>query len=124
MRGPIVLAAVALLVAGCNDKAGVATADGHGRYLGLGTFAAGQLWSQMKVAPPADPDAATIGDDENVIVVVDSRTGEVRQCGDYSGYCVRSNPWAKSDVPAAPVALAKHAADLAREAEAKAKPAE
>lgn len=122
MRRAFALASVALL-ASCGERAEVGPSDAHGRYLELGTFAAGQLWSQMKVAAPTAPDAATVADDEHVIVVVDSRTGEVRQCGDLSGFCVRSNPWTKSDVPQAPVALAKHAADLAREAESAVEPA-
>jgi len=65
----------------------------------------------------ADPAAATIADDEHVIVVIDSHTGEVRQCGDHSGYCVAMNPWngAGSGVPALPAKLVKHAADLAAE---------
>jgi len=65
--------------------------------------------------PPNDPAAATIADDEHVIVVVDSRTGEVRQCGDHSGYCVRFDPWQERGAPVAPVRLSKHAADLATE---------
>lgn len=72
----------------------------------------------MKLAAkPSDPATPTIADDEHVIVVIDSQTGEIRRCGDYSGVCVRSNPWAKPMVSDAPVALVKHAADLAREAE-------
>ncbi|MEO6040308.1 MAG: hypothetical protein ABIP41_00215 [Croceibacterium sp.] len=67
----------------------------------------------MKGVPaPSDPAAATIADDEHVIVVVDSITGEVRQCGDHSGYCVAMKPWSGGSSPAM---LSKHAADLAAE---------
>jgi hypothetical protein len=73
------------------------------------------------VNEPSDPAAARIADDEHVIVVVDSHTGEVRQCGDYSGACIAMNPWARNGSPnAAPIRLTKHAADLAAEDEANA----
>jgi hypothetical protein len=54
--------------------------------------------------------------------VVDTETGEVRECGDLSGTCAAFNPWTRAIASgqAAPVALTAHAADLAREAEAKA----
>ena len=72
-----------------------------------------------------DAAAANLGDDDHVIVVVDSRTGEIRQCGNYSGHCIGMNPWAGplGQGQAAPVPLTKHAADLAREAEQQALPA-
>lgn len=76
---------------------------------------------------PRDAASATTADDEHIIVVVDSQTGEIRQCGDYSGQCISMNPWTKTILPeqAAPVKLTKHAADLAAEAnEAEANEAE
>jgi hypothetical protein len=71
-----------------------------------------------------DAAAANLGDDSHVIVVVDSRTGEIRQCGNYSGHCIGMNPWAGplGQGQAAPVPLTKHAADLAREAEQQGRP--
>ncbi|MEO6360922.1 MAG: hypothetical protein ABIO43_10160 [Sphingomicrobium sp.] len=64
---------------------------------------------------------AKLEDDENVIVVIDSQTGEVRQCGDHSGFCVTMTPWAaQGPRTAAPVKLKKHAADLDAEDQAKA----
>jgi hypothetical protein len=89
----------------------------QGRYAGIGTFPAGRLWSEMAVATsPADPTAAILQDDENIIVVIDSQSGEVRQCGDHSGFCVRMNPWTGAGArSAAPVKLKKHAADLQNE---------
>jgi hypothetical protein len=64
-----------------------------------------------------DATTAKIADDEHVIVVLDSHTGEVRQCGDHSGYCVATNPWTTSQATL-PVRLSKHASDLAADAEA------
>jgi ABC-type amino acid transport substrate-binding protein len=67
-----------------------------GRYGGLGVYPAGQGWARVAVSgQPADPAAAKTADDEHVIVVVDSKTGEVRQCGDLSGYCIAMNPWSR-----------------------------
>jgi hypothetical protein len=71
----------------------------HGRYVGVGIYSPGQLWQRMVTAEPpanAPPEAARTSDDEQVIVVVDSDTGEIRQCGNLSGYCVGLNPWTKA----------------------------
>ena len=108
------------LASGCQDRAADPETGRHGRFLGVGTYSAGELWSKMaQSGKQGDPAAATLLDDEHIIVVVDSQTGEVRECGDYSGYCVSMNPWTKAIAPeqAAPVKLTKHAADLADEAE-------
>jgi hypothetical protein len=69
----------------------------------------------MAISPPKTASAATTADDEHVIVVVDSQTGEVRECGDYTGVCVNMNPWTKaiSAPQSAPVTLTKHLADVA-----------
>jgi len=110
---PLILIPLVAL-AGC-DQGPVAGPGGHhgGRYLGIGTYVAGRLWSrQANVAAPSDPAAATIADDEQIVVTVDSQTGEVRQCGNLSGHCVVSNPWAGRSAPAN---LSQHAADLDRE---------
>jgi hypothetical protein len=106
------LALVVCLLAGCDrHDAGSIGLKSPGRYSGIGTFDAGKLWSQM--IPPAskDPAAAKLADDEHVIVVLDSHTGEVRQCGDHSGYCVSMNPW-DARVQMTPVKLGKHADEL------------
>lgn len=96
---------------------------GHrgGRYLGIGTYPAGRMWSRMVAADPApNADAAAIADDEQIIVVVDSNTGEVRQCGNLTGHCIGMNPWTATlgRGQAAPVPVRQHAADADREAEA------
>jgi len=53
-----------------------------GRYLGAAVYSPGRMWTQIaRAGAPADAAAATLKDDEQVIVVVDSATGELRQCG-------------------------------------------
>lgn len=110
---------VAALLAGCQQRAGDAEdqASGrHERYIGIGTYSVGELWSKMvQQDKPRDAASATSADDEHIIVVVDSQTGEIRECGDYSGRCVSMNPWTKVIAPeqATPVKFIQHAADLA-----------
>ena len=91
----------------------------RGRYSGVGVFDAGRLWSQLNVPKSADDLAATIADDEHIIVVLDNRTGEIRECGDYSGRCVSFNPWTKAIDRAqqAPAVVVKHRAALDAETE-------
>jgi hypothetical protein len=78
------------------------------------------MWRQV-VRSGASPDAAlaTVQDDDQVIVVIDSATGELRQCGDLSGFCIALNPWRNVGVRA-PAALLKHAEQLDREQAAQA----
>ncbi len=127
------LAAVALLVVlgGCNALP-EATIDGdsrtgHGRYVGVGLYSAGRMWEQIKRPAAAAKDApdraaAALADDSTIIVIADSVTGEIRQCGDASGFCTAMNPWTKQAL-GAPVSLVKHAADLDAEAAAESKKA-
>ncbi len=114
------LVAMGLLLSGCNKPSDVNSAGpkSQGRFAGIGVFDAGRLWAEMSVSSSTtDPATAKIADDEHVIVVLDSHTGEVRQCGDYSGYCVAMNPWSGS-LTRLPVKLTKHASDLAAEDQA------
>jgi len=106
-----ILAVVAL--AGCQRAGDAPPGPGAGadsRYLGVGVYSPGRMWAQIE-RPQGQlaAGAATLRDDEQVIVVVDSKTGEVRQCGNLSGFCVTNNPWAGTASPA-PAALAKPAA--------------
>jgi hypothetical protein len=81
------------------------------RYQGVGLYAPDRLWTKMAaVATPKDAAAALVADDSQVIVVVDSRTGEIRQCGNRSGACVAMNPWDRKLVQPllTPVALTEH----------------
>lgn len=114
--------AIGCSLAGCEQQGAVSGPGikSQGRYAGIGTYDAGRLWSQMAgIEAPTDAAVAKLEDDEHIIVVVDSHTGEVRQCGDYSGICVAMNPWAgKGSRSATPVKLKKHAADLAAEDQA------
>ena len=117
MRGKLLgIVLLAGMLVGCNksEDAYGPNPRTQGRYAGIGTFNAGRMWAQTAgIAEAKDATAARIEDDEHVIVVVDTRTGEVRQCGDHSGVCVAMNPWSGQGAPlAAPVKLKKHAADL------------
>jgi hypothetical protein len=117
----------ALILAACLSACGQqpaynateATEHHGGRYLGIGVYPASDLWQHL-AAPSrsADPHAATLEDDTQVIVIVDSNSGEIRQCGNMSGHCIGMNPWAAAlgQGRAAPVALDAHQADLDREA--------
>jgi len=103
---------------GCSRQVDAPTsAVAHGRYVGVGHYSPGPMWSQVvRVGAPADA-AARTRDDEQVIIVMDTNTGEVRQCGALSGYCIGMNPWAKPLAPgqSAPLAVAKHWDELSAE---------
>lgn len=108
-----------MVLAGCNQSPAPSGSGpkSPGRFAGIGVFEAGRLWGQMAGSPAAkDATSAKLQDDEHIIVVMDSHTGEVRQCGDHSGFCVSMNPWAgEGSRMLLPVKLNKHAADLAAE---------
>ena len=114
MRIAILLASTMALLSGCKEQnAGPLEANSaRGRYAGIGVYQAGRMWGHMVAPDPKDSTLARIADDEYVIAVVDSRTGEVRQCGDHSGHCVAMNPWAGPPPPALPAKLAAHAKEL------------
>ena len=105
-------------LAGCGGPAsdGLGPQQG-GRYAGIGLYSPGDMWQRLVVAErPDDNMAANLRDDEVVIVVVDSRTGEVRQCGNLSGHCITMNPWAAplGRDRALPVNLTEHRAAVDR----------
>jgi hypothetical protein len=116
-----------LALAGCNKPRGADgdSADARGRYSGIGTYSVGRMWSQLTAPKSTSEGAAKLSDDQQIIVVVDSHTGEVRQCGNISGYCISMNPWSGSlpAAQAAPVMVAKHADQLDAEAAARTKSA-
>ena len=115
------LAFAAVSLAACQKAGGPVEAGNasRGRYAGVGIYAPGAMWAQLaRPVARRDAAAARLDDDEQVIVVVDTRTGEVRQCGNLSGHCLAMDPWSRSaSVQPAPASLLKHAHDLAREAE-------
>ena len=103
---PLVLTAIA--VTGCTAKEEATAITTEGRYQGVGVYDAGAGWARIAVPPAQEVSAkATRADDDHVIVVSDSQTGEVRQCGDLSGYCITLNPWTQTldATRAAPVTL-------------------
>jgi hypothetical protein len=98
----IAMTGLALLLAGCSQLAETSGPEqaGHGRYAGIGIYAADKLWAKLAGAPaPKDPALAKLEDDGMIFVVTDTHTGEVRQCGNRSGYCTPMNPW-KGQAPA------------------------
>jgi hypothetical protein len=108
------------MLAGCDRHGDVSGPGRHGggKYQGIGIYPADPLWQNL-IANEANKDLARAlrADDGQIIVVVDTQTGEVRQCGNLSGYCVTMHPWsgALGADRAAPVRLSKHAAELANE---------
>lgn len=114
--------AIALLaLTGCHKVGTSWGSDGshHGRYAGIGLFEPGTIWAHLQGDVSKDPGVAKPEDDDVLIVVVDSDTGEVRECGNYSGRCVSMNPWTKAVGPQLrmPVRVDAHAADLANTTE-------
>jgi hypothetical protein len=104
----------ALVLTGCNDRPESSRVNKHGRFTGIAVFEAGRLWPQVAAAGgPTARGIASPADDEHIIVVVDTTTGEVRQCGDLSGRCIGMNPWGSLGAGAtAPVKVGKHLSEL------------
>ncbi|MBS0295816.1 MAG: hypothetical protein JSR45_05845 [Proteobacteria bacterium] len=100
---PVALACLALatlILGACHSKDGGWSPLGNssrGRYLGVGIYRPEKAWSRLADANVGNGAAAgaRTADDQAVIVLVDSVTGEVRACGDLSGYCIGMNPWRK-----------------------------
>lgn len=111
-----VISSLAITACGRTEEASDSgSGSARGRYAGVGVFDAGRLWSKMIVpTTQQDDSSARLSDDEHVIVVVDSQTGEVRQCGDHSGYCIGVSPWGTKDgaTPLLPAKLSAHSEDL------------
>lgn len=119
IRVPAALGA-ALFLSGCHNEPAErgAPPPHHGRYAGIGVFDAGTLWARADIGQrKGDAAAANLSDDEHIIVVVDSDTGEVRECGDHSGACFAMNPWTTAIAGRQlPARLTAHMADLQAEA--------
>ena len=92
--GVILVAGLAL--GSCGGPVDIAKHAPSGRYAGVGIYMADRTWTRMSDADkPSDKARSTVSDDQVVIVVVDSNTGELRQCGNMSGYCTGMNPWTR-----------------------------
>jgi hypothetical protein len=112
MRASLFGASIAVALGGCAGPSDATRQAPHGRYAGVGIYPADRTWTKMSAAAaPANKATATLSDDQTVIVVVDSDTGELRQCGNMSGYCTGMNPWTSplSRSRTAPVAVGEHA---------------
>lgn len=127
MRLGLVTVAAVMALTGCQMKeedtatpvVGAKVPPGaRARFVAVGLYRPDALWThivapaQARESPPPDPRLPVPDDDSQIVVVLDSATGEVRQCGNLSGRCVAMNPWSQT-VP--PTALLKHAADLRSE---------
>ena len=113
-QGAALVALLAVLSSGgCKraDWAPIANAAEHGRYLGVGIYGPGKQWTRMVAdqTPKSDAVARPI-DDQVIIVVADSQTGELRACGDLTGYCIGMNPWKQQllSTQIAPIDLTDH----------------
>jgi len=113
----VALAAVALGLCGCSkpnwEDTSADQAGGRGAYAGVGIYGPSRQWTRLIANQQAkDPAAARAIDDQVIIVVENSTTGEVRACGDLTGYCIGMNPW-KAPLLASqitPVKLTQHVA--------------
>lgn len=89
---------ICALLAGCSSQPVSGTAEApRGRYTGVGLYSADSGWRRIQAdESDAAKGASKRADDTMVIVVVDTHTGEVRQCGNLSGRCVAMNPWGRA----------------------------
>ncbi|WCT75167.1 hypothetical protein PQ455_08105 [Sphingomonas naphthae] len=111
-RYAAIIVILAPALAGCDRPQGMAPDPTRGRYAGVGIYAADKLWSHVEGSKPADPAIASPADDEYIIVVSDTQTGEIRQCGNHSGRCVSLKAWGKDAASSLPVRIDQHLADL------------
>jgi len=116
MRGKVfaalALAAIGLL--GCGRPVGGPDQTrGRGAYTGVGIYGPSRQWTKLIANQQTkDPEAARAIDDQVIIVVQNSATGEVRACGDLTGFCIGMNPWKAPLLSSqiAPVKLTEHGA--------------
>lgn len=111
---PVAIILFSLALAGCSQRTEAARVNRFGRFTGIGVYEAGRLWPQVAaVKGQSITDTASPADDEHIIVVVDTMTGDVRQCGDLSGRCIGMNPWRPLGAgTTAPVKLEMHLSEL------------
>ena len=93
--------AALLVLGGCKPAAdtnwwGGSAPETHGRYVGVGIYGPGKQWTRLVATQhQADDAVARPIDDQVILVVADSATGEIRACGDLTGYCIGMNPWTR-----------------------------
>ena len=101
---------IAASLCGCSNPHSGSYAQ-HGRYVGIGIYNPESQWTRMvnADAQKVTPAARTV-DDQAIIVVEDSETGEIRACGDLTGYCIGMNPWKKvlTSSQTVPINLTEH----------------
>ncbi len=119
MRG-VAIAALMVLAFGASACRRMADADaahdpagraGPNGYVGVGIYAPSLAWQRLVQAgaqPNVNPALARTVDDQVVIVVQNSRTGDIRACGDMTGYCVGMNLWIKPPGQLTPVSVTQH----------------
>lgn len=109
------LALASLVLTGCGGRpVGIDPLVQHGRYAGVGLYGPSRQWTRLVAAERSkDPQAAHRIDDQILIVVQDTATGEVRACGDLTGYCIGMNPWKTALLTSqvTPIRLTEHATD-------------
>jgi hypothetical protein len=98
----------------------------YGPYQDVGLYSPSPQWTRLAAnQQEKDPDAAKPIDDQIIVVVEDSRSGEVRACGDLTSYCIGMNPW-KTDLASsqvAPIRLTEHVKPLKHDPDADFPPA-
>ncbi len=113
----VAIAAAALTLTLCGCRRPVAAAmdyiqgSSHGRYASVGIYSPSRQWTRLIAAQQSkDAQLARPIDDQAIIVVQDTQTGEVRGCGDLTGYCIGMNPWKTTLTTAqiAPVRVTEH----------------
>ncbi len=98
LRIAAALVVAGLALSGCKKLSEPAAEDmqaaRHGHYGAVGLYGPSKQWTKLISAQQAkDPATAQPIDDQVIIVVQDTATGEVRACGDLTGYCIGMNPW-------------------------------
>jgi hypothetical protein len=110
-----ILMLAAATLSGCAK--GFAWPDGgnassrRGPYGAVGLYSPSRQWTRLAgVQASRDPKVAKLVDDQVIIVVQNTATGEVRACGDLTGYCIGMNPWKTALVTdqIAPLRLSEH----------------
>ena len=115
MKHNAVFGLAVFALCGCDRAATFAglSDDAHAHYASIGIYAPGESWPRIAGPQQAKSGAPAIPlDDQAIFVVMNSRTGEIRACGDLTGYCIGMNPWKSALIATqvAPIAMKQHAA--------------